>query len=376
MSHRNPFALALLLALAAAVAFGCATGTPPPAPAAAQAEAAFEPFHSLVDAAFVKQHIQMPMAEDVMIIDSRPRRPKYEEGHIPMAVSLPDSQFAKLAGQLPANKDALLVFYCGGLACPLSHKSARKAEALGYTNVKVFAEGMPGWLKVKGNYASVSVEWLQKQLQADTGLVVVDSRPRRTQYDKGHIPGALSIPDSEFAQLASALPADKAAALVFYCGGLKCPLSHKSAEKAMALGYTNVMVFADGYPAWTAHTQEAAGAPMKAGKAEGTIDTDNFVQMVTETPERLYLVDVRDPEEFARGSFRSAVNIPVEQLEAKMGSLPQDRPVVFVCNTGARSGESFYMVQDLKPGMKNVYYLDAEVTYRKDGTFEIKKPTS
>jgi rhodanese-related sulfurtransferase len=375
MSHSKPFALALMLALAAAVAFGCATSAPPPAPAAA-AESAFDPFHAIVDAAFVKQHVQVPMAEDVMLIDSRPRRPKYEEGHIPMAVSIPDSQFEKLADQLPADKDALLIFYCGGLACPLSHKSARKAEALGYTNVKVFAEGLPGWLKVKGHYESVSVEWLKKQLDANTGLVVVDSRPRRTQYDKGHIPGAVSIPDSEFDKLASALPAGKATPLVFYCGGLKCPLSHKSAEKALALGYTDVKVFADGYPAWTAHVQEAAGAPMKAGKAEGTIDTDNFVQMIKEKPGNLYLVDVRDPEEFTRGSFTTAVNIPVEQLEAKLGTLPQDRPVVFVCNTGARSGESYYMVQDLKPEMENVYYLDAEVTYRKDGTFEIKKPAS
>lgn len=375
MSHPKPFALALMLALAAAVAFGCATSAPPPAPAAA-AESAFDPFHTIVDAAFVKQHVQVPMAEDVMLIDSRPRRPKYEEGHIPMAVSIPDSQFEKLADQLPADKDALLIFYCGGLACPLSHKSARKAEALGYTNVKVFAEGLPGWLKVKGHYESVSVEWLKKQLDANTGLVVVDSRPRRTQYDKGHIPGAVSIPDSEFDKLASALPAGKATPLVFYCGGLKCPLSHKSAEKALALGYTDVKVFADGYPAWTAHVQEAAGVPMTAGKAEGTIDTASFQQMVRGKPESLYLVDVRDPEEYARGSFMGAVNIPVGQLENKLGTLPQDRPVVFVCNTGARSGEAFYMVQDLKPGMKNVYYLDAEVTYRKDGTFEIKKPAS
>lgn len=374
MSTRKPFALALMLALVAAFGFGCATtATPPAAPAA---EAAFEPFHTIVDAAFVKQHIQVPMAEDVMIIDSRPRRPKYEEGHIPMAVSIPDSQFEKLSAQLPARKDALLIFYCGGLACPLSHKSARKAEALGYTNVKVFAEGLPGWLKVQGNYESVSVEWLKKQLDAKAGLVVVDSRPKRTQYDKGHIPGALSLPDSEFDKHVAELPADKATPLVFYCGGLKCPLSHKSAEKALALGYTDVKVFADGYPAWTALVEKAAGAPLKAGKAEGTIDAADFERKVKDEPGSLYLVDVRDPEEYARGSFKDAVNIPVGQLEGKLAALPQDRPVVFVCNTGARSGESFYMVQDLKPEMKNVYYLDAEVTYRKDGTFEIKKPAS
>ena len=72
-------------------------------------------FHSIVDVDFVMQHVKVPMAEDVMIIDSRPKRPKYDKGHIPMAVSIPDSQFDKLTARLPAKKDALLIFYCGGL---------------------------------------------------------------------------------------------------------------------------------------------------------------------------------------------------------------------------------------------------------------------
>jgi hypothetical protein len=31
-------------------------------------------------------------------------------------------------------------------------------------------------------------------------------------------------------------------------------------------------------------------------------------------------------------------------------------------------------VQDLRPEMKNVFYLDAEMTVHKDGSFELKKP--
>jgi len=50
--------------------------------------------------------------------------------------------------------------------------------------------------------------------------------------------------------------------------------------------------------------------------------------------------------------------------------------VVFICNTGARSGESFYMVQDVRPEMKNVFYLEAELTFKKDGSFEVKEPVS
>jgi len=83
------------------------------------------------------------------------------------------------------------------------------------------------------------------------------------------------------------------------------------------------------------------------------------------------MVDVRDPDEFVTGHFKTAVNIPVDQLDQKINSLPTDKPIVFVCSTGARSGESYYMLQDLKPDFKKVYYLEAEVEYGMDGFYKI-----
>jgi hypothetical protein len=71
-------------------------------------------FHDIVDVEFVQQHISVPMKEGVMIIDARPKRAKYDKGHIPGAISIPDSQFDKMTAQLPTQKDALLIFYCEG----------------------------------------------------------------------------------------------------------------------------------------------------------------------------------------------------------------------------------------------------------------------
>jgi rhodanese-related sulfurtransferase len=348
-------------------------------------------FHDIVDAQFVKAHMQIPMPENVMLIDSRPYKPKYVEGHIPMAVNIPDTQFDKLTDQLPADKNALLIFYCGGLKCKLSHKSAAKAEALGYTNVKVFADGFPGWMSVAGNYAAVDTAWVEKQIDSGADMVLVDSRPKRKKYDKGHIPTAISIPDMNFDKMTEQLPADKDKLLVFYCGGFKCKLSHKSAEKAIGMGYTNVKVYAAGYPAWkeavgdsagaaaantAAATGAAASSQIVAGPEEGSIDIEYFKKVMAESPEDLYLVDVRDPDEFANGTLQGATNIPVDTLEEKIASLPMDKPIVFVCGTGARSGESFYMVQDLRPELKSVYYVDGEMTFGKDGSFTITKPGS
>jgi rhodanese-related sulfurtransferase len=383
MGIKRISALVLAIGLVLALAVGCAT-TKPAEDTAKEASKTDWIFHDIVDVDFVMQHISVPMADDVRIIDARPKRAKYDKGHIPGAISIPDSQFAKMTAKLPAQKDALLIFYCGGLKCKLSHKSARKAEKLGYTNVKVFAEGFPKYMKVPGNYPSVTVVWVKKQIDKNAGMVLVDSRPKRKKYDKGHIPGAISIPDSQFAKMTDQLPQDKGATLVFYCGGFKCRLSHKSAKKAIELGYTKVKVYAAGYPAWKAAygagetgSAKTAATKVKAGTEEGSIDTPTFVKMVNENPDSMMLIDVRDADEFADGHFKTAVNIPVDQLEGKIKTLPADKPIVFVCGTGARSGESYYMVQDVRPELKNVFYLEGYLTFKKDGSFEVtKEPTS
>ena len=125
-----------------------------------------------------------------------------------------------------------------------------------------------------------------------------------------------------------------------------------------------------------ASAKSVAPGALKAGKEEGSIDEDTFVKIVKNNPESIMLVDVRDADEFKKGSFKTAVNIPVDILEDKISSLPADKPIVFVCGTGARSGESYYMVQDLRPALKNVYYLEGTLTFKEDGSFEITHPVS
>lgn len=71
-------------------------------------------FDDIVDVTFVQQYAKLPKSEDVLIIDSRPKKPKYDKGYIPTAVSIPDSKFDQMTAKLPENKDTLLIFYCGG----------------------------------------------------------------------------------------------------------------------------------------------------------------------------------------------------------------------------------------------------------------------
>jgi rhodanese-related sulfurtransferase len=66
------------------------------------------------------------------------------------------------------------------------------------------------------------------------------------------------------------------------------------------------------------------------------------------------LLDVRTPGEFASGHVQGAVNVPVQELEQKWASLkvPQDRPVVIYCRSGARSARAKTMLEAM--GQKKV----------------------
>lgn len=136
-------------------------------------------------------------------------------------------------------------------------------------------------------------------------------------------------------------------------------------------------VFSAGYPAWKKVAGGAApkaAVEIKAGDEEGSIDIASFKQILKENPNSILLIDVRDAKEYQKGHFKTAINMPVDDVEKKVKTLPSDKPIVFVCNTGAQSGESYFLVQDLRPELKKVYYLDSACTYKKDGSVEITKP--
>ncbi len=117
----------LILALALFLSAGCVKDEPrsvagyepgQPIPSVEVETDVPNPFHTFVDTEFVKSIVaenvlrEEPM-DDVMLIDARPKRPRFDRGHIPTAVSLPDGEFEEKADEvLPEDKSTLLVFYC------------------------------------------------------------------------------------------------------------------------------------------------------------------------------------------------------------------------------------------------------------------------
>jgi rhodanese-related sulfurtransferase len=52
------------------------------------------------------------------------------------------------------------------------------------------------------------------------------------------------------------------------------------------------------------------------------------------------LVDVREPKEFAEVRAEGAVLVPMSTFVLRHRELPQDRPILMICQTGARSGQT------------------------------------
>jgi len=70
----------------------------------------------------------------------------------------------------------------------------------------------------------------------------------------------------------------------------------------------------------------------------------------------VYLLDVREPEEWAAGHAPDAHHMPMMEVPVRLAEVPTDTPVVVVCRSGGRSGQVVsYLVGN---GWGNVRNLD------------------
>jgi rhodanese-related sulfurtransferase len=53
--------------------------------------------------------------------------------------------------------------------------------------------------------------------------------------------------------------------------------------------------------------------------------------------DNIFLVDVREPSEYASGHIGDAINIPLRSLVQNLDKIPKEQPVVVYCSSGYRS---------------------------------------
>lgn len=313
-----------------------------------------------------------PKKSPYVLIDSRPAV-RFQEGTIPTAVNLPFPAFDKFLYRLPQDKDRLVVFFCQGVTCMMSPNSLRRAEAMGYTNVKVYREGWPEW--TQKDYGAISPASVQEAfVKRDIPHVMIDVRKAGEAQSTGFIPGAVALPlDQLEGALASFPDKELKAPIMVYdlTGGDEAV---RAARMIIKTGYENVLVVTGGLSAWqTAGLAIDTGAPaVKVAYAPkpraGSIPVDEFVRIAKEMPADVLVLDVRSKDEAKYGTIKGALHVPDDEILARLAEIPKDKLIVTHCSGGVRAEMAYHK---LKEKGYRVAFLNAEIDIGKDGRFTV-----
>ena len=89
-------------------------------------------------------------------------------------------------------------------------------------------------------YVNITAEEAKQIMDAEEGYLILDVRTQE-EYDQGHIPGAILIPDTEVESKAEEVLTDKNQLILVYCrSGRRSKLA---SEILVELGYTNIKEF-------------------------------------------------------------------------------------------------------------------------------------
>ena len=89
-------------------------------------------------------------------------------------------------------------------------------------------------------YDQISGAEAKALMDSESGYIIIDARTQE-EYDEGHIPGAILIPEYEIADRAEKELPDKDQLILVYCRSGR--RSKIAAEELVKLGYTNVKEF-------------------------------------------------------------------------------------------------------------------------------------
>ncbi|MCB2181385.1 MAG: rhodanese [Desulfobulbaceae bacterium] len=240
----------------------------------------------------------------------------------------------------------------------MSTQSAGLAVKNGYTNVKVMLKGVPGWKKT--GHAVVASENFIK-----TGNhVLVDLRSSE-EYKKGHIPRAYNIPMADLEDAEDDFPSNMSAPVVLY--GKEVKQAYKLVK---SWGYKTTSYVDGGIDGWVAAGNSLDTSPSPDEIVwvrvleKGEVSLADFNRVVEENPAGSVILDVRTNDEAAEGKFEHALHIALDELTAKIESLPKDKEILVHCTTGARAEMAY---QELIKAGFNARYLVANVECDEDG---------
>lgn len=313
---------------------------------------------------------------ELAILDAR-EEGEFAESHLFWAVPCPLSRAELLAPHLLPRRGVRVVCTDGGEGH--AHRLAEILDGIGCTDVHVLQGGTPAWAAagfelfggvnvpskafgewVEHHYGtpSVSAEELHAMQAAGEDLLVVDSRPM-AEFRNMSIPGAIDVPGAELAYRVPSLVARPSTTVVVNCAGRT--RSILGAETLRQAGLPNRVValrngtmgwelagfacdrgrtdrYPDGTPPDAAESAARARAFADRHGARRLARAD-LPALLAEPGRTTYLLDVRDPAEFAAGHVPGARSAPGGQLvQATDGWVAVRHARIVLCDdTGTRA---------------------------------------
>jgi len=252
----------------------------------------------------------------------------------------------------------------------MSPESARRAEAAGYTKVKVFHDGLPVWKKA-GNLMVSEPAALKELMDKDIAHVLIDLRDAK-EAEKGFIPGAVSITAKDLSAAINKFPADKSAPIILYAD----KLDEEAFKTIRTWGYGNTSLLNGSIAAWTKDGGKAEKGKLATvisylpKPRPGEIAIEEFKAIAEKGSPDKVILDVRESDEALSGMIRGATNIPESTIKNRLKELPKDKEIITYCATGIRAESVF---EELKAAGFKARFLNAVIQIDKDGNYEITK---
>jgi phage shock protein E len=94
----------------------------------------------------------------------------------------------------------------------------------------------------------------------------------------------------------------------------------------------------------------------------GSIEPKDLNERIAWADGSLVVLDVRAPADYAQGHIPGAINIPQEELAARVAELEgaRERDIVVYCGTGKRTAQALQVLE--KSGFRRIFHLKGDFT--------------
>jgi rhodanese-related sulfurtransferase len=176
------------------------------------------------------------------------------------------------------------------------------------------------------------------------GAVVVDARTNE-QFDEAHIAGAISASayDTGFATKVGRVVSPEVEVIVVAASD---GYELEAAELLASVGLRVRGFLSGGMTAWRSEERPVERLEL--------IGPDVLAERLA-TGNGVFVLDVRDPDEFAEGRIPESVNVPYGDVVERLSELPREQQIAAVCSGGKRSGLAASILQ--REGFESVVHV-------------------